>query len=140
MRSRNSRNASQRCPHSWPSRLQRVVLAEEFLRRVVRIFAEPVHHHEAAQAAGAAEIGGTDRRCPTPMPADFVLHRGLVRERVGDERRIRPGDELIVVVGMGLVELLRQRDEIELRALREALADGAGAAGGRARVTQVDRA
>ena len=65
--------------------------------------------------------------------AHFVGDRRLVGERVGDERRVGPDHELIVVVGVRAVELPRQRHEIELRLPREPLADGRRSAGGRAR-------
>ena len=93
---------------------ERVVLAEELLRRVVRVLAEPVHDDQAAQPSGAAEIGGQIVGVDADA-ADLVLHRRLVRECVGDERRVGPEHELVVVVGMRLVELRRQRDEVELR-------------------------
>ena len=67
---------------------ERVVLAEELLRRVVRILAEPVHHREAAQPAAAAEVarGVVDVDADA---ADLVGDGRLVGERVPDDRASR---------------------------------------------------
>ena len=43
---------------------QRVVLAEELLRRVVGILAEPVHHDERCAAGRRCRSRATGRRCP----------------------------------------------------------------------------
>ena len=45
---------------------------------------------------------------------------------------VGPDHQLIVVVGVRLVELARDFDRVELRLLGEPLADGAAAAAGRA--------
>ena len=82
-----------------PHDAERVVFSEEFLRRVVRIFSEPVHHHQTPQAAARfrnpATVVGVDADA-----ADFVLDGGFVSESVGDNRRVGPDHELVVVVRM----------------------------------------
>ena len=94
------------------------------------ILANPVHHHEAAQPSGAAEIARRVEDVDADA-ADLVGHGRLERERVVDDRRVGPDDQLIVVVGVRLIELAGDLDRVELRLLGEPLADGAGAAGRR---------
>ena len=91
------------------------------------ILSEPVHDGQAAQPAAAAEVA---RRVVDvdADAADLVGDRRLVGERVLDDGGVGPQDQLIEVVGVRLVELARQRDEIELALLGEALADRADAA------------
>ena len=120
---------------------ERVVLAEELLRRVVRDTSKPVHDDDAAQPAGAPK--SADRVVGVDTDTlHLVLHRGLVGECVGDERRVGPQHELVVIVGMGAVELRRQRDEVELWICREPLADArrpAGVGPGSVRLTVRNR-
>ena len=111
--SRNSRNASHRWPTSWPSTLSVLFSPRNFCVGIVRVFADPVHDREAAQTPGAAKICGRVVDVD-PNPADFVRHSRFIGERVADDRRIGPHHQLIEVVGMGLIELLDQRDRVEL--------------------------
>ena len=137
LRSRNSRKASQRWPTSCPSTLSVLFSPRNFCVGSSGILAEPVHQHEAAQPAGAAEVA----RRVVDVHADaanLVGHGGLEGERVLDEWRVGPDDQLVVVVADGSVELARERHEIELGLLGEPFADRAGPAGGGPGVAQVD--
>ena len=113
------------------------VLSEEPLRRAVRVLGEGVHHHEAAQAAGAAEVARLveDVRADAPH---LVGHGRLEGEGVaGHHARVGPGDQLVVVVRMRLIELARDGGQIDRGVLREALAQGGGRRGAAGRATEV---
>ena len=114
------------------------VLAQKRLQRILGILPDPVHHRVAAQPAGAAEIAGGVELRQTDA-ADLVGDRHLVGERIVDDGRVGPNHELVVVVGVRLVELARDFHGVQLRLLGEALADGATTAARRAGGAEVDR-
>ena len=71
-----------------PEHAQRVVLAQELLRGIVGILADPVHHRQAAQPAAAAEVAGRVVDLDADA-ADLVGDGGLVGEGVAERWRRR---------------------------------------------------
>ena len=91
------------------------------------VLKKPVFYFYAPQGFGTSKLAGRieQRRAEA---LDIVRDGNFVSERILDERRIGPDDDLVVVVGMALVELPQPRHRVELRAGGEALANCRGSA------------
>ena len=115
--SRNSRNASQRWPDSCPITLSVLFSPRNFCVGIVRVLASQsittMLRRRPALPKSAREIEDVDADALRSRSATVDSYANASR----DERRVGPDHELVVVVGMRAVELLRQRDEVELRIL-----------------------
>ena len=124
-------------PDFLPHHAQRVVFPQNLLCRVVGRLSEPVHDDEALHTAGAPEVVH-ELRCRYRYPGS------------GSRPGIRIRTHALIMAvsvhritwsklsGCVLVELARQRNQVELTGLGEAFADRAGPDGGPA-VAQIYR-
>jgi hypothetical protein len=121
-------NTSHRWPASCPMRLSAV----ELLGRVVGVLVDIVHHHDTAQAAGAA-VGVRLIVDVNANAANLVRDGHLVRERVVHQVAVGPHQDLVVSVRMRDVEFLAERNQVDLVLRDVAFAERARASADRRR-------